>query len=85
MLKHPVIPRIKQYTDFTQVHSLKELRSHIVEIANQYGVDKDDKNTIKGDMFEIFVEYFINELGGSNFVPITDYEPQYNSPRFINI
>ena len=74
-LIHPSIPLIADLTKFENIYSLSHLVEYIHNHSEKMGSTDYTANSIKGDMFEIFVEYFIKELGTHNDVNIANYKP----------
>ena len=75
-LKHNKLKEVreKRVIDISQVSDMKSLIRSISLISKKVK-DPNIANVDKGNVFEIFGEFFIKELGKHNDIGIVDYEP----------
>jgi superfamily II DNA or RNA helicase len=78
MLKHKSISQYKQY--LSNIGTIDSLDTFI-RTNDDISTNFEDPNEAKGLLFEILVEYFIKEFGGSNIVPIDKDTYNPNNPN----
>jgi predicted helicase len=67
-------------TELTKITNLQDFVTTACRLTGDK-ISDDEKNTIKGELFEIFVEYCIRTMGGCGIIPVDreGYEPNNNN------
>jgi superfamily II DNA or RNA helicase len=71
---HNQLQWIRNQVDFSTTKDIQSLIKEIIDASKKFNSQK-EQDKLKGDAFEIFVEYFIKSFGNSNQVGIVDYKP----------
>lgn len=73
----------KYLAELARVGSVQDLVNVAVELSVLDGSehDKDEQNSIKGDLFEVFGEYLIRTAGGNHFLPVNREGYNPNNPN----